>query len=82
MHWKSFALAFALSAAALSSGTGYLLKADGDALSAYRLPEFSCIFRSDTPVRSLRSADREMLEKGLYFGTFPELTCAFEDLSS
>ncbi len=82
MHWKSFALAFALSAAALYSGAGYVLRADGGTLSAWRLPEFSCIFRSDTPVRSLRQADREMLEKGLYFSTFPELTRAFEDLGS
>ena len=59
----------------------FCLRAEGGRLNAY--DGAGTLIRSyETPVSSLRQADRERVENGLYFGTFPELTQGCEDLTS
>ena len=82
MHTARHTAALLTAALITAAGAGYVLRARGDGLIAYCLPEYACVFRSDFPVSALRRIDREMLEKGLYFGTFPELTRALEDFGS
>lgn len=72
-----------LGAAALSTAAPrYCLRAESGAVTAYALPGWRRLPLGAAPVSALRKSDREILEKGLYFSTFPELTRACEDFCS
>lgn len=76
-------LSAALAAAALLAGAPrYQLRIEQGAVAAFDLADGTRLPLSGVPAASLRECDRAMLENGLSFGTFSELTRACEDLCS
>ncbi len=65
----------------LAAGSDCCLKAVNGRVAAFD-DTGACVRVYDTPLSSLRRQDRELLENGLYFSTFPELTRACEDFCS
>lgn len=82
MRQRAAALALALVLSCAGAAPRYCLRAENGLAAAFDVRTGARLPLPDTPLGALRAADRAMLENGLVFGTFPELTRACEDLCS
>ncbi len=86
MKLQNFLAAFLLPAALSLTQTarddGYILRTENGTVCIFDAQTGERLSQTDTPAASLPEADRRTLEKGVYCGTFPELTQACEDYCS